>query len=174
MMNEGLPLVIVQTGEIYGPGDDSDLARLLRRYILGRSPVAPTRTAYCWIHAEDAAAGHLLAMEEGLPGRTYLMCGEPATLLRALRLVGRMVGKRRGPLPMPGRALRLPAGMLGAVGWVVPPLAGRAERMRHLAGAPYLGDDAVTRSELGFTARPLARGLPDTVRALLQDVFDEG
>lgn len=172
MMRRGLPLVIVQPGVVYGPGDDGDLARLLRSYLLGKFPFAPTVNAYSWAHVEDVAAGHLLAMERGWPGHSYLICGEAETLLNVMRLAGRLVGKRRGPLPFPGKALRPVAGILRALGLVVPPLAARAERIRAGAGVTYLGDDTRARATLGFSPRPVAEGMPDTVRALLQDLFE--
>lgn len=172
MMRRGLPLVIVQPGVAYGPGDDGDLARLLRSYLLGKFPFAPTVNAYSWAHVEDVAAGHLLAMEQGRPGHSYLICGEAETLLNVMRLAGRLVGKRRGPLPFPGKALRPVAGVLRALGLFVPPLAARAERIRAGAGVTYLGDDTRARTELGFSPRPVAEGIPDAVRALLQGLFE--
>lgn len=172
MIRQGLPLVTVLPGVVYGPGDDSDLARLLRRYLLGKAPFATTRTAATWAHVEDVAAGHLLAMEAGTPGRSYLLGGEDETLLGLMRMAGRLVGKRRGPIPIPGLALRPVAAVLRVLGHVVLPLAGPAERVRRGAGATFLGDDARARSELGYHPRPLSEGLPDTVRALLQDLFE--
>ena len=174
MMRQGLPLVIVQPGEIYGPGVDSDTVRLLRRYLLGKAPFAPTRTSASWVHVEDAAAGHLLAMEEGMPGRSYLLCGEDETLLNVMRMAGRLVGKRRGPLPIPGLALRPIAAGLKFLGHFAPPLGAVGTRMRKRAGATFLGNDARARAELGYNPRALDDGMPDTVRSLLQDLFEAG
>ena len=150
MMGQGVPLVIVQPGAVYGPGDDSDTARLLRRYLLGKVPFIPTRTAASWVHVEDAVAGHLLAMEDGTPGTSYVLGGEDATLLHVMRLAGRLIGKRRGPLPIPGIALRPVAAGLRMVGHLVPPFSVAAERVRRRAGATFLGNDALARQELGY------------------------
>jgi nucleoside-diphosphate-sugar epimerase len=173
MMQRGLPLVVVQTGAVYGPGDDSDLGRMMRSYLLGRVPFVPTRTAYCWAHAEDVAAGHLLAMEDGEIGRIYLMCGEAATLLDVMRLAGSLVGRRRGPVPVPGRTLRPVAAVLGVLGAVIPALGGTSQWLRHLAGHTYLGDDRRAGHELGWRRRTIEDGIPDAVRALLQDLFEK-
>jgi len=174
MMRRGLPLVIVQPGVAYGAGDDSDTGLLMRRYLRGKALFAPTRSAVSWAHVEDIAAGHLLAMEEGVPGGTYLLCGEDETLLNVMRMAGRLVGKRRGPLPIPGPALRPVAAGLRFLGHVVPPLKGPAERMRRWAGATFLGDDTRARTELGYSPRALDDGMPDAVRSLLQDLFEAG
>jgi nucleoside-diphosphate-sugar epimerase len=174
MMRSGVPAVVAQPGVVYGPGGDPDVGRLLRRYLVGRAPVAPTGTAASWVHVEDAVAGHLLAMEAGESGAVYPLGGEDATLLQVMRMAGRLVGKRRGPLPYPGRMLRPVAGALGAIGKLVPPLTGPAERLRRRAGATYLCDDRRAREELGYLPRDLRDGLPDTVRSLLQDLFETG
>lgn len=62
---DGLPLVILQPGAIYGPGDRSDLMQSARAALRGRLPVVPRGTAYGWAHVEDVARGHLLALEWG-------------------------------------------------------------------------------------------------------------
>ena len=55
MMATGLPVVIVQPGTVYGPADDTETARLMRRYLLGRVPLIPTRTASSCIARSKAA-----------------------------------------------------------------------------------------------------------------------
>ena len=174
MMRSGVPAIVAQPGVVYGPGGDPDVGRWLRRYLVGRAPAAPTGSAASWVHVEDAVAGHVLAMEEGEPGTVYPLGGEDATLLKVLRMAGRLVGKRRGPLPYPGRVLRPVAGVLAAMGRVVLPLTGPAERLRRRAGVTYLCDDRRAREELGYAPRSLRDGLPDTVRSLLQDLFEAG
>jgi dihydroflavonol-4-reductase len=167
-----MPLIVVQPGVVYGPGDPTHMGRLFTRYVLGKAPVVPTGTAYSWGHVEDVADAHYLAMRRGTPGSIYVVGGPGHTLRDVLVIVGRLVGKRRGPFPIPGRALRPLAAAAAALGTVVPPLRRTADRMRALAGATYLGDDEPARRELGFAPRPVAAGIPDAVRALLQELFD--
>ena len=172
MIRRGLPLVIVMPGVVYGPRDMGSLGGTLARYVLGRVPAVPTRTAFCWGHVMDVAHGHILAMERGRRGATYII-GGPARRLRAvLNMAGVLVGKRRGPFPAPWWLLRPAAALLRGPGYLVPPLRGAGERLGVLAGRTYLGDDSRARQELGFTPRLLEAGLPDTVRALLQDQFE--
>lgn len=58
MMRAGLPLVIVQPGLTYGPGDTTPLHDTLVEYLRGRLPMLPQHTAYCWSHADDTARCH--------------------------------------------------------------------------------------------------------------------
>src|SRR3989449_2994662 len=48
MIRAGLPLVIVQPGVNYGPGDTSEIRPLIVRYLQRRLRALPKRTAYCW------------------------------------------------------------------------------------------------------------------------------
>ncbi len=168
-----MPLIVLQPGVVYGPGDPSAMGRRFTRYVLGRAPVVPTGSAFCWGHVEDVADVHYLAMQHGAPGRTYVVGGPAHTLREILVIIGRLVGKRRGPFPVPGRALRPLAALLAGLGIVVPPLRGPADRIRAVSGATYLGDDGPARDELGFSPRPVESGIPDAVRALLQELFEE-
>ena len=69
MIRAGLPLVIVQPGINYGPGDTSEIRPTCVRYLQGKLRAIPKRTAYCWAHVEDTARAHILAMERGRPAR---------------------------------------------------------------------------------------------------------
>jgi nucleoside-diphosphate-sugar epimerase len=171
MMHRGLPLVIALPGAVYGPGDRGDLARTIGSHMRGRLPVAPTRTAFCFAHAEDVAAGLLGAMEHGKPGESYILAGPAHQLRDVLQRAGELAGKRQGPLPLPWWALLPAAWGVQGLAFAVPPLRGAAERLRLGAGTTQLGSDARARAELGFRPRPLEEGLPDTVRSILQGLF---
>jgi nucleoside-diphosphate-sugar epimerase len=172
MIRRGLPLTIVMPGVVYGPRDMGSFGGTLARYVLGRVPAVPTRTTFCWGHVMDVAQGHILAMERGRSGATYMICGPPQRLRAVLNMAGVLVGKRRGPLPAPWWLLRPAAAVMRGTGYLIPPVRGAGERLGVLAGHTYLGDDTRARREIGFSPRPLEEGLPDTVRALLQDTFE--
>ncbi|HVU14399.1 MAG TPA: NAD-dependent epimerase/dehydratase family protein, partial [Phototrophicaceae bacterium] len=46
LMAVGLPLVIVQPGVVYGPGDPSAIGDTLRLYLQGKLPLVPQQTAF--------------------------------------------------------------------------------------------------------------------------------
>jgi len=171
MMQQGLPLIIVMPGAVYGPGDEGDLAAAFTSFLQGRLPFIPARSASSFAHVLDVARGHVLAMERGEVGETYMICGPPYTLLEVFRLVAKLVGRRHGPAPMPWWLLRAVAGFLWGVGTVISPVRGAAMKLRAGSGVTYLGDDSKARRELGFDPQPLEQALPDTVRSLLEDLF---
>src|SRR5439155_22732755 len=47
---------------------------------------------YCWAHVEDTARAHILAMERGRAGETYIIAGMPHTLIEVFELAERITG----------------------------------------------------------------------------------
>src|SRR5690606_2341897 len=92
MMKAGLPLVIVQPGLVYGPGDTSAVDRTLRNYLKGKMPMVPKGVELCWAHVDDIAQAHILAMEKGTPGESYITCGQRASLAEGLQIAERITG----------------------------------------------------------------------------------
>lgn len=172
MITHGLPAVIVMPGATYGQRDTSTLAALFDRFLRGRIRFVSAETAYCWAHVGDVAQAHVLAMEFGRIGETYIVAGYPHTVREVLAMAGRLVGRRHGPLPLPRWAVKPPALAVGVVSTVVRPLRPIAERLRVAAGVTYLGNDSKARAELGFFPRPLEEGLPETVEWILRDKFE--
>ena len=164
MMRAGLPLVIVQPGVVYGPGDTSSVRTTLIQYLRGRLPAVPRRTAYCWSHVDDAVEGHLLAMERGRPDASYIIAGPPYTLAHAFEIAERITGIKAPRLHPGPSTLRATAALMGLVEKVFPvPDAYTAEGLRVIAGVTYLGDNAKARREFGYNPRPLEVGLRETL-----------
>ncbi len=163
MIAAGLPLIIVMPGVVYGPGDTSSVRTTFLQYLERKLPMIPQRTAFCWATVEDTAQGHLLAMEKGKVGETYMICGEPHTLVEALDLAEAVTGIPR-PASVPPFMLRFGSRLMGLVekGITVPEQFS-GENIRVIAGATYLGSNAKAKRELGFAPRPLEEGLPETL-----------
>ncbi len=164
MIGAGLPLVIVQPGLIYGPGDTSSVRTTLVQYLQRKLPLVPKRTAYSWAYVDDIARAHLQAMQLGRPGQSYNICGSSHTLVEALALAERITGIPAPRLQASPGALKAMAALMGLVEKVAPvsPMY-TAEYLRVSAGVTYLGSNAKARRELGFAPRPLAEGLASTL-----------
>jgi nucleoside-diphosphate-sugar epimerase len=170
MMLEGLPLVVVQPGLVYGPGDTSQMGDAFRQYVLRRLPMVPQGATYAWGYIDDIVEGHLLAMEKGKPGESYIIAGEPMNLLEAFRLAEQITG-----IPIPG--IQLSSGLVSVLAQVmgivnrVIPLEGQAhpEALSAL-NASYIGSNAKARRELGYAPRPLAEGLRTTLEHILREM----
>jgi nucleoside-diphosphate-sugar epimerase len=162
---DGLPVVIVQPGLVYGPGDTAQTGALIAQVVAGKRPQVPSGGGVCWAHVEDVAAGHVLAMEQGVPGESYLLAGPRATLAEGLTKVAAIAGTKP-PMVLPTGLVRVVAAVAGALGRVVPlPPDFAAETMR-ASLATYYGSSAKAERDLGWHARDLDTGLRETVAAL--------
>ena len=161
-IGEGLPLIIVQPGLIYGPGDTSSVRVSLLNLFNGQLPVLPLKTAQCWAHVDDVANGHILAMEKGKIGETYIICGELYTTYDAYKLASEISGKR-APMGVSPK-------MIGIMSVLVKPLDKlmpeeyTSEYLRILAGVTYIGDNSKAKRELGYNPRPVSEGWVETVK----------
>lgn len=170
-IEEGLPLTIVMPGLVYGPGDTSGMHTALVDLLRGRLPVTPARTAFCWAHVEDTARGHILAMEKGVPGETYIIAGPRHTFEYAFDVAAKL-GQVRAPLMHPGpRMMRGSAALMQLVGrFANLPPALQPEALRVLAGTTYFGANDKAIRTLGFSARPLEEGLAQTLEHELRAI----
>jgi nucleoside-diphosphate-sugar epimerase len=151
-ISAGLPLTIVQPGVVYGPGDRSLIHDAFVQLLRERLRFVPTGTAYCWAYVEDVARGHILAMERGKPGESYIESGPAYSLIDVFNLAAQLAGVRPPPFHAPSWLLRFAALMLRpATAHLNRPSSFHPETLRASSGATYLGDDAKARQDLGFT-----------------------
>jgi nucleoside-diphosphate-sugar epimerase len=161
---QGLPLVIVQPGVVYGPGDHSEVGGLFERLLKGRLPLVPfPEMGITPVHRDDVAAGILLALDKGVAGESYVLAGEPTTMGDLLAELARVAGRRppRGALPAVLVRAMVPVGPL------VGPLLGFPPNLRELLsssqGVTFWARGDKAQRELGWTPRPLAEGLATVV-----------
>jgi nucleoside-diphosphate-sugar epimerase len=158
----GLPLVIVQPGLIYGPGDTSTVRVNLLDLLKGRLPALPSQTAYCWAHVEDIVTGHILAMEKGKVGESYIICGELYSAVDAFTLAAKVAGKRP-PITVPYQVMKVMSVLVRPLDALMPDTY-TSEGLRVIGGVTYIGDNSKARRELGYDPRPMTDGWVETVK----------
>jgi nucleoside-diphosphate-sugar epimerase len=160
----GAPVIIVQPGGVYGPGDPSQLGGELRRAMTGRLPAITFGGLGMNLgFVDDVAAGILLAADRGAVGESYVLGGELVRMADAIRRAARAGGARPPRLTTPTWLLR-----------AVAPLAsgrfGPTPNLRELIAASddvtYWATDAKARRELGYAPRGLDQGLADLAASL--------
>jgi nucleoside-diphosphate-sugar epimerase len=165
----GLPLVVVQPGAVYGPGDTSALGTMWRRFLQRRLPPLPSKTAVCWGFIDDIVRGHILALEKGQAGRSYFLAGPAHTFIEAVQLASEITHIPAPRLRLPPFVLKVAAWKMGLLDRMVDlPPEYTGEGLRVLAGVTYLGSSTLARKELGWRARPLRDGLMETLRHEVQ------
>jgi len=159
---KGLPLVIVQPGLIYGPGDTSSVRTSLINFLRGQLPMLPYETTLCWAHVDDIVDGHILAMEKGKIGESYHICGEPYKLYDAYQLASKVSGKR-APMGVSPNLMKAMSALVKPLDAILPE-SYTSEGLRIIAGVTYIGDNSKAKRELGFDPRPVSAGWAETVK----------
>jgi dihydroflavonol-4-reductase len=160
----GLDVVLVSPSTPVGPRDikPTPTGRIIVEAASGRMP-AYVDTGLNLVHVDDVAEGHLLALEKGKRGETYILGGQNASLKEMLSEIAKLTG-RKAP------KVKLPRGPLY-------PLAYGAEMVARITGKePFLTADALDMSkhwmfftsakaerDLGYRARPYPEALADAL-----------
>jgi short-subunit dehydrogenase len=162
-----LETVIACPTGIIGPFDflGSEMGRLLRSWLApGLHPIIDGR--FDFVDVRDVARGLALAGQQGRPGQTYLLSGTSLSLADLRRLAASALGRPLAVLTLP-RWLAFAAAPLAALAGR---LSGRPPQFTSYSLRTLLGSSRVSHAkaerELGYTARPPAQTVADTVRWL--------
>jgi dihydroflavonol-4-reductase len=164
---DGAPIVIVQPGGVYGPGDHSELGTIVDQAMRGKLPfVSFGSTGIVMCHVDDIADGILLAHDKGDIGRSYVLGGEVTTMREIVRKAALAGGRKPPRISMPTWAI-----MSGIpVAPVVTKLMGLPPNLRELIkasnGVTYWATDARARKELGYSPRDLDTGMRELASTL--------
>lgn len=159
---DGAPIIIVQPGITYGPGDHSSVGQQLEQAYLGTAPyVALGAMGISPVHVEDLAGGMLAVLHRGEPGRTYVLGGPNVRFKEAMAIAAHAGGHGPPRLSIPTPVLRLGTFLgpnLGARFGLSPNLR---EIMTASDGVTYWASSARAAAELGYRPRDLAAGFAD-------------
>jgi dihydroflavonol-4-reductase len=163
----GLPVVIVNPAEVYGPHDKA-LVTAGNLVDFATSPLALVPSGgVSVVHVDDVAAGIIAALEKGRPGERYILGGENLTIKELALLTLELLGQRK-------KIVSVPNGLLNA-------LAKIGDRL-HLplpfnpAVIPYavrywFVDNSKARTELGVEFRSARETLAPTLQWLREDGY---
>lgn len=163
---KGAPIVIIQPGGVYGPGDHSELGNMIDQARTGKLKLLMfPELGFNLVHVDDIADGIVLAHDKGKIGESYVLGGEIGTMRGLIEKVAELSGR-----PAPKRALPTAVMKLSIpIGPVVGKLMGfppnLAELIRSSDGVTYWASDEKARRELGYSPRPLDTGLRETLAA---------
>jgi dihydroflavonol-4-reductase len=163
---KGAPIVIVQPGGVYGPGDHSEIGNMIGQFRSGRLPMVPfPELGFNLVYVDDVAEGCILAAEKGEVGQSYVLGGEISTMKGMLEKVAQIDGKKPPTRTLPTALIKAVA----PAGPVVGKLMGLPPNVRELISASedvtYWATDTKAREELGYQPRNLETGLRQTLEA---------
>jgi dihydroflavonol-4-reductase len=160
----GQNVVIVNPSTPVGPGDvkPTPTGQMILDAALGKMP-AYVDTGLNVVHVDDVAAGHLLAMDKGISGESYILGGDDLMLRDLLVLIAAQTGAKPP-------TVQLPITPLMPLAWVM-------EQVANITGKPPLmTPDILTmarkkmffssdkaRQALGYTSRSAAEAVRDAL-----------
>jgi dihydroflavonol-4-reductase len=160
---QGLDCVIVNPTVVLGPGD---INRISGEIVLQAAKgiirfAIPGGTNF--VHINDVARGHLLALEGGRTGERYILGGENQPYIDLLQTTARIVGVRPPQRTLPGWLLRSLAKPLDLLSRLVP-IPTNGDILRN-AGFYMYYDTSKAQQELGLTD-------PISLETALQETYD--
>jgi dihydroflavonol-4-reductase len=169
----GAPVVLVLPTMPHGPFDHrpTPSGKVVLDYLNGRMP-GYVDTAMNVTHVDDLAMGHLLALERGHQGRSYICGGDNITMAELLRILSEVTGlppaTRRFPSIVPMIAGYVSSFVEGDVLGREPRVSLEAAQM---ASTTMTFDDARARSEIGYSSRPAAEALFDSAQWFVENNY---
>lgn len=169
---DGIPVTIVNPTRVFGPGlltEGNSVTRMVQWYVEGRWRWLPAGGDQVgnWAFVGDVVRGHLLAMEHGKPGESYILGGENASLKALFDLISEVSGRKYRLFPVPYSVALIAA----AIEWM------RAECSSHYPlitpgwarcfAKDWACSSARAERELGYSVTPLREGLRKTIHWLL-------
>lgn len=164
-IEDGQPIVHAIVSSVYGPGDDSPIADLIRNHLAGHAvALLDEESGYTFTYVEDVASGLRKVYESGEIGEEYLISGEPATFKEFFSSLSDQTG-----VSSPRYELS---------DWILKPLQTLISTGSSFFGQdPSVIDEMIamgnnvtrffssdkTREELDWEPRPLAEGLRETI-----------
>ena len=163
---EGLPVSLVLPTVPLGPGDraPTPTGKIVLDFLNGRIP-GYVDTTLNVVHVDDVAEGHVLALQKGRVGRSYILGGENLSLQQVL-------GELAGITGLPRARWKVPRQVALAVASLSEAIEGRLLR-RHpsipleaarMSTSVMAFDDRRARDELGYSPRPAVEALEASAR----------
>ncbi|CAA7025535.1 unnamed protein product [Microthlaspi erraticum] len=164
--SEGVPLILMYPGVIYGPGkltSGNMVAKLLIERFSGRLPgyIGYGNDRCSFSHVDDVVDGHIAALEKGKVGERYLLTGENASFKHVFDMAALITGTNKPSFSIPlwvievyGWLSVLISRVTGKLPVISPP---SVKVLRHQWA--YSCEKA--KQELGYNPRSLREGLEE-------------
>ena len=153
---KGAPIVIVQPGGVTGPGDVSPL-NMVYDFYLNRMPIMMGPKAGVTVaHVDDIADGHILAMEKGRQGESYILAGPTITYKQMMEMWQSICGVPAPKLWLPGWTAALSAHIVSGLEKTFNLKTSlSSEALMTQADYTYYSTSDKAKRELGWQPRPL-------------------
>lgn len=100
-VKEGVPVVIVNPGEVYGPNDYDQITSGNLIDFIKSSPCMVCKGGTAIVHVDDVAAGIIAAFEKGRVGERYFLGGENLDFTQIATITLKLAGKTQKTMLLP-------------------------------------------------------------------------
>jgi nucleoside-diphosphate-sugar epimerase len=165
-IRKGAPIVIVQPGGVYGPGDHSELGNMIDQVRTGKLRMLMfPELGFNLVYVDDVADGILLAHDKGRPGEAYILGGQISTMRELVEKVSSLSGRKAPKRELSASVMRLAVPIGPVVGKLMGFGPNLAELIRSSDGVTYWATHEKAERELGYAPRDLDTGLRQTLAA---------
>ena len=162
LIDKGAPIIMVMPSVVYGAGDSSEIATMMRMFYRGMPIIMGSDTVFSYAHVDDVAEGHILAAEKGKIGESYLLTGPSVPLGEMIDFWAYLLGRSRPALRVQGKFIQPFAPVASAIESVVPLPPFYSGETAAMAGTTYIARADKAKRELGWETRPLQSGMLET------------
>lgn len=155
----GLPVIIVNPAEVYGPDDTGFITAGNIRDILKDWPALACRGGTAITHVDDVAGGIVGALEKGRPGERYILGGDNVSVEELVRLTLDIAGQKKPVLRIPNGPLKWTVQTMARVGLPTPVIP----EVLDYATKFFFVDSTKAKTELGYSPRPARQVLTPVV-----------
>jgi dihydroflavonol-4-reductase len=103
----GVPVVIVNPGEVYGPNDTALITACNLIDFAKSKPVLVCSGGTSVVYVDDVALAVVRAMEKGRPGERYILGGDNLSVVELATLSLELLGQRKRIVRVPNRVIKL-------------------------------------------------------------------
>jgi nucleoside-diphosphate-sugar epimerase len=163
---KGAPIVIVQPGGVYGPGDHSEIGNFIDQVRTGKLHAkAFPQLGFNLVYVDDVADGILLALGRGKVGESYVLGGQIARMDDVITKTAELSGKKAPKATLPVGLMKASAPLGPLLGPVMGFPPNFTEAIRSSDGVTYWAKHDKAMRDLGYAPRDLETGLKQTLAA---------
>ncbi len=157
--NEGVPVVIVNPGEVYGPNDTALITACNLIDFAKSKPVLVCSGGTSVVYVDDVALAIVRAMEKGTPGERYILGGENLTVRQLAELCLELLGQKKKIVQIPNPVIK---GLTAVARTLHIPLPYNPHVVPYATKFWFM-DSSKAQRELGVKFRPARETLQPTL-----------
>jgi dihydroflavonol-4-reductase len=167
LASDGLPIVTVMPGAVYGPGDVSFISVLLGLYARRRLLVCSFRDSDCsWVHVDDVVDGMARAAEKAPPGETYVLGGDNDTIGGLLDRIAPITGIKPPRIWVPDWVVYASMPLSPLISRLLNQAPGAVRDGAKLLRGSIAFSSAKAQRDFGYHYRSVEEGLPPYIEML--------